>query len=61
MLNMRNEEKNTVVDSDAACFVNTFSLNMYVFMLYTGYNQAEYDSHILVAPTGTPSRQSVTD
>jgi len=36
MLNTRNEKKNTVFVSYVACFVNTFTLNMYVFMSYTG-------------------------
>jgi len=36
MLNTRNEEKNTAVYSYLACFVNTFSLNMYVSMPFTG-------------------------
>ena len=36
MLNTRNEEKNTVLYSRLACFVNTFTLNMYVSMSYTG-------------------------
>jgi len=36
MLNTRNEETNTVFDSDLACFVNTFALNMHVSMSYTG-------------------------
>jgi len=36
MLNTRNEENNTVFYSYLACFVNTFTLNMYVYMSYTG-------------------------
>ena len=36
MLNTRNEEKNTVFYSYSACFMNTFNLNMYVSMSYTG-------------------------
>jgi len=48
MLNMRNAENNAVFYSNLVCFVNTFSLNMYVFMPYTGGNQAEYDVYILV-------------
>jgi len=36
MLNTRNEETNTVFYSYLACFVNTFTLNMYVSMAYTG-------------------------
>jgi len=36
MLNTRNEEKNTGFYSYVACFLNTFSLNMYVSMSYTG-------------------------
>jgi len=36
MLNTRNEEKNTVFYSYLACFVNPFTLNMYVSMPYAG-------------------------
>ena len=36
MLNTRNEENNTVFYSYLACFVNTFTLNMYVSMSCTG-------------------------
>jgi len=36
MLNTRNEERNAVFYSYLACFVNTFTLNMYVSMSYTG-------------------------
>jgi len=36
MLNTQNEEKNTVFNSDFDCFVNTFTLNMYVSMSYAG-------------------------
>jgi len=39
MLNTRNEEKNTVFYSYLACFVNTFSWNMYVSMSYTGFTR----------------------
>ena len=42
---------NAVFYSYFACFVNTFTLNMYVSMSYTGVNQAEYAIHIrMVAP-----------
>jgi len=47
MLNTRNEEKNTVFYSCLACFVKTFTLNIYVSMSYR-VNQAEYGIHILV-------------
>jgi len=51
MLNTRNEKMNAVFYSYFACFVNTFTLNMYVSMSYTGVNQAEYAIHIrMVAP-----------
>jgi len=36
MLNTRNEETNAVFYSYVACFVNTFTLHMYVSMSYTG-------------------------
>jgi len=36
MLNTRNEENNTVFYSYLACFVNTFSLKIYVSMSYPG-------------------------
>ena len=36
MLSTRNEEKTTVFYSYLACLVNTFSLNTYVSMSYTG-------------------------
>jgi len=36
MLNTQNEEKNTVLYSHLACFVNTCTLHMYVSMAYTG-------------------------
>jgi len=36
MLNTRNEEKNTVFYSYLACLVDTFALNVYVSMAYTG-------------------------
>jgi len=36
MLISRKEEKNTVFYSRLTCFVNTFTLNMLVSMLYTG-------------------------
>jgi len=36
MSNTRTEETNTVFYSDVAWFFNTFSLNMYVSMPYTG-------------------------
>jgi len=48
MLNTRNEETNLVFYSYLACFVNTFTLNMYISMPYAGFNQAEYVIHILV-------------
>jgi len=35
MLNTRNEENDTVFYSYVACFVNTFTLNVYVSMSYT--------------------------
>jgi len=34
--NTRGEEYNTVFYSDLACFMNTVTLNKYIFMLYTG-------------------------
>jgi len=37
MLNTRNEENNTIFYSYLAYFVNTFTLNIYVFMAYTGW------------------------
>ena len=40
MLNTRNEENLTVFYSYVACFVNTFTLNMYVFMSYIGAVEA---------------------
>ena len=36
MGNTRNEEYHTRILSDLACFVNTVTLNMYVFMPYIG-------------------------
>jgi len=36
MLNTRNEKKNAVFYSYVACFVNTFTLNIYVSMTYAG-------------------------
>jgi len=36
MLNTRSEDKNTVFDSYLACFMNTVTLNMYVFLSNTG-------------------------
>ena len=39
MLHTRNEEDNTVFYSDLACFVYTFTLNMYVSMSYTGLHR----------------------
>jgi len=36
MLNTRNEVKNTGFYSYLACFVHTFTLNMYVSMSFTG-------------------------
>ena len=44
MLNTRNEEKNTVIYSYLACFVNTFTLTMYVSMSDKGL----YVIHMLV-------------
>jgi len=35
MLNTRSEEENTILYSNLACFVNTFILNMSVFLSYT--------------------------
>jgi len=35
VLNTRNEEKNMIFYSYLACFVNTFTLNIYVSMSYT--------------------------
>ena len=32
-----------------ACFVNTFTLNIYGFLSYTGFNQAEYVIHMRMA------------
>jgi len=42
------EEKNTAFYGYLACFVNTFTLNIYVSMSYTRVNQAKYGIHILV-------------
>ena len=39
MLNTRNDEENTVFYLWLACFVNTFTLNMYVSMPYTGFTR----------------------
>jgi len=51
MLNTWNAEKNTIFYSYIACFVNTFTLTMYVSMSYTGFTQAEYGIHIrVIAP-----------
>ena len=36
MLNTRNEETHTVFYSYSACFVNTVTLNIYVYMSNTG-------------------------
>jgi len=41
MLNTQNEEKNTVFRLYLACFVNTFSLNIYVSMSYTGLTRRD--------------------
>jgi len=49
MLNTRSAEKNTVFYSYLTCFVNTVILDMEVSMSYTGFDQAEYGIHILVA------------
>jgi len=37
MLNTRNEAKNTVFYSCLTCFVDTVTLNMYIFMSNTGF------------------------
>jgi len=49
MLYTRNEENSTAFYSDLACFVNTVALNMEGSVSYTGFDQAEYVIHILVA------------
>jgi len=43
MLNTRNEENNTGFYSYVACFVNTCTLNMCVFMSYR-IHQAEWNT-----------------
>jgi len=48
MLNTQHEETNTVLYSYLACFVNTYTLDMYVSMAYTGFYQTECVIHILV-------------
>jgi len=45
MLNTRNEESNTVLYSDLACYMNTSTLNTYIYRV----NQAEYVIRIRVA------------
>ena len=49
MLNMQVAESNTVLYSCIACFVNTATLNMHVFMSYTGLHRAECVIRILMA------------
>jgi len=39
MLNTRNEDKKTIFYSCLACFVNTFTLNVYMSMSYTGWTR----------------------
>jgi len=39
MLNTRNEAKKTVFYSYLACFMNTFPLNMYEFLSYSGFTR----------------------
>jgi len=49
VLNTRKEGKNTRFYSYLACDVHTPTLNIYVFMSYTGVKQTEYVIRILVA------------
>jgi len=49
VLNTQSEEKNTVIYSYLACFMNTFSSNTYVSMSYYRVQQAEHSIRIRVA------------